>query len=273
MLFREGSVGPEVKIIQSFLKSKGYKITSVDGDFGPETKVAVMAFQKDKGISVDGWVGNHTISFMRKDGMVFEDQRGTAVSSALTKKFIEELIEIAKRYEGYIETKPNSEWDDPDVFGKQKAESDLLKSYMDKVSGWDSGAAYCSAFVGAIVCMTLEKCGLPTKKFLSSWTAHVMTNVRYLQQKSILSLTPSLGSIWLARFGITSSGHTGFVIDIQADNIITIEGNTSSGETKDQNKQRAGDGIYKRKFSKFGRGNLRTEGYLSAENLLKFLVY
>jgi hypothetical protein len=99
-----------------------------------------------------------------------------------------------------------------------------------------------------------------------------MTNVRLLKSKSILSITPSLGSIWLAKFGETDSGHTGIVFDIKGDMLVTLEGNTSSGETSDPNLQRAGDGIYMRKFNKFGRGTLKTQGFLSSENLLKFFV-
>lgn len=272
MLLRPGSISEEVKLVQSFLKQKGYKITAVDGEYGDETKAAVSQYQKNVGIYVDGWVGNHTIKFMTRDGLKLPEDRGVAVSQELTKKFIAKLIEEASFYEGYVEIKSNADWDDPDIFGIQKKESDKLKRYMDEVKWWDSGAAYCAGAVGAFVSMALEKCELPKEKFLSIWTAHVMTNVNYLHSKNILSIVPSMGSIWLARFGSSSSGHTGIVTDIQGDNIVTIEGNTSPGPTADPNLQRSGDGIYKRKFNKFGRGNLRTQGYLSAENLLKYLV-
>lgn len=268
----EGSIGHEVALIQSFLKQKGYNITTVDGEFGPETKAAVRTYQKDKGISVDGWVGNHTLLFMAKDGFKMKEERGAAVSPVLVKKFIEDLIKRASEYEGYYEIKSNQDWDDPDIFGVQKEASDKLKKDMDKIKGWEPGYPYCAAYVGAFVTRALQDNKLSTEKFLNLWTAHVMTNVRYLLNKNILSITPSLGSIWLARFGSTDSGHTGVVIDIKGDNIITIEGNTSPGATADPDKQRNGDGIYKRQFHKYGRGTLRTQGYLSAENLLKFFV-
>jgi len=273
MLFKLGSKGYEVALIQNFLKSNGYRISVVDGDYGKETKSAVEKYQKNKGIFLtDGEVGDHTLSFMYKDGFKFETDRGAAVSSVLIKSFIKDLIASAEFYEGYIETDSNKEWDDPDIFGKQKVESDRLKRYMDKINWWEPGAAYCAAAVGAFVCMSLEKNKLSTEKFTNLWTAHVMTNVDYLLSKNLLSITPTIGSIWLARFGSTSSGHTGIVIDIHGDNLVTIEGNTSQGATLDPEKQRQGDGIYKRKFQKYGRGSLRTQGYLSAENLLKFFV-
>ena len=143
---------------------------------------------------------------------------------------------------------------------------------MREIEGWTPGAPYCSAAVGAFVIMALQDCKLSSSNFINNWTAHVMTNVRLLKSKNILSITPSLGSVWLAKFGETDSGHTGIVLDIKGDMLVTLEGNTSSGETTNQNLQRAGDGIYIRKFNKFGRGTLKTQGFLSSENLLKFFV-
>jgi cell wall-associated NlpC family hydrolase len=57
---REGSKGPAVKELQTLLKSKGFNPGPVDGAFGPKTKAAVLAFQRAKGISVDGIVGPQT---------------------------------------------------------------------------------------------------------------------------------------------------------------------------------------------------------------------
>ena len=38
----------------------GYNVGPVDGIFGPRTERAVLAFQADKGLSIDGVVGNET---------------------------------------------------------------------------------------------------------------------------------------------------------------------------------------------------------------------
>ena len=54
-----GAAGEEVKEVQLLLKRKGYAVT-VDGIFGPETKKAVMAFQKANELQVDGFVGPQT---------------------------------------------------------------------------------------------------------------------------------------------------------------------------------------------------------------------
>ncbi len=56
----EGAVSPQVKQLQQSLQQQGFYSGSVDGDFGPATKAAVIAFQKSKGIDTDGIVGEKT---------------------------------------------------------------------------------------------------------------------------------------------------------------------------------------------------------------------
>ncbi|NLY42721.1 MAG: cell wall hydrolase [Clostridiaceae bacterium] len=59
-LLKLGSRGPEVSNLQQSLKTKGYFNHEVTGYFGPVTRDAVLAFQRDNGLLVDGIVGNQT---------------------------------------------------------------------------------------------------------------------------------------------------------------------------------------------------------------------
>ena len=61
-MLMKGSKGAEVKTVQRLLRCMNYSIgaAGVDGDFGPDTEAAVKAFQRHKGISVDGIVGADT---------------------------------------------------------------------------------------------------------------------------------------------------------------------------------------------------------------------
>ncbi len=64
-VLKKGANGAEVKTIQRLLKSLGFKgkngqDLSVDGDFGTNTDFALRAFQKAKGLVVDGSCGSKT---------------------------------------------------------------------------------------------------------------------------------------------------------------------------------------------------------------------
>jgi putative chitinase len=57
---KQGSSGPDVKALQQKLKDLGFDPNGVDGNFGPGTTKAVIAFQQSKGLQTDGLVGPGT---------------------------------------------------------------------------------------------------------------------------------------------------------------------------------------------------------------------
>jgi peptidoglycan hydrolase-like protein with peptidoglycan-binding domain len=59
-LLKKGSTGVAVKQLQQALKDLGYDVGAVDGQFGTKTEQAVKAFQSDRGLTVDGIVGDIT---------------------------------------------------------------------------------------------------------------------------------------------------------------------------------------------------------------------
>lgn len=61
---RKGSDGGGVYLLQECLRKAGYNVT-MDGNFGPATEGAVIAFQKSKGLKVDGIVGRNTWKAIR----------------------------------------------------------------------------------------------------------------------------------------------------------------------------------------------------------------
>lgn len=60
-LSKVGSRGDEVRQIQTKLKEKGYDPGAVDGIFGEKTRKAVLAFQRDYGLTQDGIAGPNTL--------------------------------------------------------------------------------------------------------------------------------------------------------------------------------------------------------------------
>ena len=60
-VLKQGDKGPAVQALQRALNSKGARI-STDGHFGPQTRTAVIAFQRSRGLKPDGIVGPKTKS-------------------------------------------------------------------------------------------------------------------------------------------------------------------------------------------------------------------
>lgn len=56
----------DVKILQIYLNMMQKTTLAVDGNFGPKTKLAVVAFQKSKGLNPDGVAGSKTIEIMNQ---------------------------------------------------------------------------------------------------------------------------------------------------------------------------------------------------------------
>lgn len=56
--------GTDVMEIQALLQKIGYYPGSIDGIFGPQTQQAVIAFQRDNGLTPDGIIGPNTYRFL-----------------------------------------------------------------------------------------------------------------------------------------------------------------------------------------------------------------
>lgn len=64
IVLRRGSFGDAVGELQELLKAIGFEI-SIDSDFGAATELAVMMFQKNNDLKVDGIVGCKTWTLLR----------------------------------------------------------------------------------------------------------------------------------------------------------------------------------------------------------------
>jgi peptidoglycan hydrolase-like protein with peptidoglycan-binding domain len=57
---RSGDLGADVEKLQQALEKHGFEVGGVDGSFGPGTRLAVVRFQRAKGLDADGVVGPNT---------------------------------------------------------------------------------------------------------------------------------------------------------------------------------------------------------------------
>lgn len=57
---KPGDTGAQVKVLQRALASLGYKVGTVDGDYGTATKTALEQFQTSQNLTADGLFGTAT---------------------------------------------------------------------------------------------------------------------------------------------------------------------------------------------------------------------
>lgn len=61
-----GSRGPQVLALQQKLRAAGFDPHGQDGDFGPKTEAALRAFQRARGLEVDGKAGPRTLAALAR---------------------------------------------------------------------------------------------------------------------------------------------------------------------------------------------------------------
>src|SRR5258708_2160214 len=76
---KQGSSGPDVTSLQQKLKDLGFDPNGVDGNFGPGTRNAVIAFQQGKGLQADGIAGPATLAAL--DGAGANDRAGDGATA------------------------------------------------------------------------------------------------------------------------------------------------------------------------------------------------
>lgn len=97
-LSKIGSQSEEVKNIQIALKKGGYYSGNVDGIFGTATKNAVIAFQKDKGLTPDGIAGKATLNALGVKG----DENSYGGYSSSDFELLARIISAEARGEEYL---------------------------------------------------------------------------------------------------------------------------------------------------------------------------
>jgi len=82
-ILKQGSSGPDVTALQQKLKALGFDPNGVDGNFGPGTTKAVIAFQQSKGLGADGVAGPATLAALQSsDGPTDVEPSGAVTADA-----------------------------------------------------------------------------------------------------------------------------------------------------------------------------------------------
>jgi peptidoglycan hydrolase-like protein with peptidoglycan-binding domain len=110
---QEGSTGQAVTKLQQRLKNLKFYTGAVDGQFGPNTKAAVINFQKNNTAKADGILGYETESAIQK--ATYVSQRQT-IQEGSQGQDVEKLQQILKRAD-QINKDNGPIWNISGVFG------------------------------------------------------------------------------------------------------------------------------------------------------------
>ena len=87
-----GATGADVERLQRALNDKGFSPGATDGDYGPGTQAAVLAFQRSQGLLADGVAGPRTLNAL---GLA-EDATPVSVLDRITPRLVSEMFPFTR---------------------------------------------------------------------------------------------------------------------------------------------------------------------------------
>lgn len=239
-ILRKGSTGPEVKSLQKKLLQIGYYLGSygADGDYGENTELAVRLLQKDSNLTVDGVFGKQT-----SESLDLAVSNAAAANKAIVNKIKliktppkctkDLVIKYAKQELGNLEkdslkdlnSKTSNAGDNN--YTKYAQEADAIGLYNALVQG----QPWCATWVDNVFIHAygLNKgCAMKYMPTTKSKSAACNEAAAYYQKVNKWFDTPEIGDQVFFKSAKYNYAHTGLVIDIKDNKVITIEGNTSS---------------------------------------------
>ena len=212
-LYKKGSRGMRVKIIQEWLCINGYNVF-IDRDFGPATEYAVEQFQSREGLTVDGVVGKNTY-----ERLVLPIKNALEPISTDERTLGELIVEYARQH---LNQHP------VEIGGQNKGP--WVRLYMNGNEGTEW--PWCAGFVSFILKQTCRQMNisLPINTsvscdFLAASAKEKGLFMRESDVTDIAQITP--GSFFLNRRTSTDWVHTGIVTRAEENVYHTIEGNTN----------------------------------------------
>jgi len=211
----------DVKKVQEWLNlwkryDKNWNISiTIDGDFGPETKSAILEFQKFHGLEQDGIVGNLTWTKLTEPMR----KAFTRIDSNLT--FRELVVAYA---ENHLKSNPCE-------FNQN--EGTWVRAYMDGHEG--SNWPWCMGFAQTIIDQASFTIGKNLKDILPITYSCDVVGLDGLKKKLLIRNSEIRNNLSLVERGdlflVSKSAkdwvHTGIITDIEGDWFHTIEGNTN----------------------------------------------
>ncbi len=209
--------------MQEWLSLHGYRL-AIDGEFGPATEAAITSFQTAHSIDPSGHLCPTTIEAL---------ERPMALAEAPAKTGESTLGQIIVAYaQQHLALSPR------EVGGPNRG------PWVRLYCGGRDGSAYrwCAGFVHFVVAQASEHIGapMPTLQAVPHYLSCDAVARHARDNRRLHSGEPQIGEVFLRKKSSNDWDHAGIVVGVQPGAIITIEGNTNAGGSRD------GDGVYRR---------------------------
>lgn len=218
-----------VKAVQQQINKQGCGPVDVDGSFGPKTLAAVKLFQSrfpdqnGNPLTIDGKLGPLSWAALFGTGTV-------PITPQAQSQLLKKVMETAVSQIGALEKPKGSNWGHP------------VQDYLAR-TGINFPAAWCAAFVywcfdEACIHLGRNNPVVKTAGVLNHWSRTSGKKIT----TSEASANPSLvkpGHIFILSTG-GGLGHTGLVESVNGGFLVTIEGNTNEGGSRE------GIGVFRR---------------------------
>ena len=200
----QGSQGAAVTQLQKDLNGLGFYSYSIDGDFGPRTRDAVISFQKSRGLKNDGVAGaktkaalNLALTTTESNHDLVPGSQGAAVT--LLQKDLTALGFYINRVDGDFGSKTHEA-----VIGFQKSQG--LKA--DGIAGPITQAALKKALNGSVVPNVSSTAKAPTAASIKHYNSHEKPVVDSFRANFNGSLAQTLvgRAIWYMEYGYMKYG-------------------------------------------------------------------
>ncbi|MBQ3077341.1 MAG: spore cortex-lytic enzyme [Clostridia bacterium] len=93
---QQGASGEQVRQVQQALRDLGYEVGAVDGVYGSRTRAAVLAFQRDRGLTQDGVAGRETLA-----ALGIQSSAGGTTAASLDLDLLARVISAEAKGEPY----------------------------------------------------------------------------------------------------------------------------------------------------------------------------
>ena len=156
---------------------------------------------------------------------------------------VKKLIDQATKWVGYLEKCSNAKLDDFTANAGSNNYTCFARDYREHIGSNYQGCAWCAIYVSE---MFVQAFGLEkAKKMLNGLFHYCPTGVQQFKQAGRWSKTPEPGAVIFFTNG-SRAYHTGIVVEVTANRVKTVEGNTSGESGVVEN----GGGVFRKSYSK-----------------------